>query len=186
VRLAAAAVVALAAYVAIGLIVRGDGGLWVDREAFAALAPLRTPGALDVTRVLTDLGSFPASAVIVVLGAVWVGRTHGVRPALGLVVAMAVLFGLVNVGKDLWERPRPTGAYYAPGGLSYPSGHSAYVVAWLAAAALTGRRALIVAAAIVVVAVGASRLYLHVHYLTDVVGGIALGAAVFLPVLVRR
>jgi membrane-associated phospholipid phosphatase len=32
-------------------------------------------------------------------------------------------------------------------------------------------------------AVAASRLYLHVHFLTDVVGGVALGIAVYAALL---
>ena len=101
--------------------------------------------------------------------------TSGPAAALGLVGGLVLLLVLVNVGKEIGDRQRPETRFYDPRGLSYPSGHSAYVVAWLAVASLTGRRALIVAAVLVCIAVGASRLYLHVHYLTDVVGGIALG-----------
>jgi undecaprenyl-diphosphatase len=56
---------------------------------------------------------------------------------------------------------------------------------WVAAAVATGRRAFIAVAAVVAVTIGVSRLYLHVHYLTDVLGGFALGTAVFAPVLAR-
>ena len=48
------------------------------------------------------------------------------------------------------------------------------------------RRWLTTAAAALAVTIGASRLYLHVHYLTDVLGGFALGVAVFAPVLARK
>lgn len=175
----AIATAALALHVGLGLLVHRDGPLGVDTAAFDAIDPVRSAALLDVVRVLTDVGSFPAAALVLVLTAVYVVRDHGSAAALAPLAGLFVLLILVNVGKDVWDRPRPDGRFYEPGGLSFPSGHSAYATAWVAAAAATQRRALIAAGAVVALAVCASRLYLHVHYLTDVVGGVALGAAVF-------
>ena len=71
--------------------------------------------------------------------------------------------------------------------MAYPSGHSAYAVALVACAIVLARgghrmaaRFAIVGIAIAVaVAVAASRVYLRVHYLSDVVGGLAIGTAIF-------
>lgn len=179
------ALVALAVFVALGVLVHQQDALEIDRATFDLLDPLRSGTGLDVVRVLTDLGSFPVAALVTLAGAAYAWRTLGPAHALGLVAALIVLLVLVNLGKDLADRPRPETRFYDPAGLSFPSGHSAYVTAWLAAAALTGRRALIAAAVVIVLAVGLSRLYLHVHYLTDVLGGFALGAAVFAPLRAR-
>ena len=64
---------------------------------------------------------------------------------------------------------------------------AAYAVAWVAGAvalrrALPGlapRAAAVLAAIAVVVVVGLTRIYLRAHYLSDVLGGAGLGAAVF-------
>ena len=72
-------------------------------------------------------------------------------------------------------------------GPSFPSGHSATAAAFYAAAALiVGRtlrrptRQIVVAAAVAIaVAVAASRVLLDLHWLSDVVGGLALGWAWF-------
>ena len=178
--------VALAIALALGLLVAGDGPTAADRAAFDVIDPLRGDAGLDVVRVLTDVGSFPVAALVIGVAALFAARTRGARAAVLLGLGLVALLVMVHLGKNLAERPRPDGGFYDPEGLSYPSGHSAYATAWLAAAALTGRRALILAAVAIVLAVGASRLYLHVHYLTDVLGGFALGAAVFVPVLARR
>ncbi len=82
------------------------------------------------------------------------------------------------------ERPRPPGElvqalFVARGHDSYPSGHTAFasaLVAGLAGAAwVTGRRVwpwLVVGLGFIAV-VGASRLYAGVHYLADVLAGVA-------------
>lgn len=179
------ALAALALAVVLALLVHREGALGIDRAAFDVLEPVRGGTGLDVVRVLTDLGSFPVAALVALVGGLYAWRVHGPATALGLGAGLIVLLVLVNVGKELADRQRPETRFYDPSGLAYPSGHAAYATAWLAAAGLTGRRALIVAAAVIVVAVGLSRLYLHVHYLTDVLGGFALGAAVFAPLRAR-
>jgi membrane-associated phospholipid phosphatase len=170
---------ALALFIVLGVVVHGDGGLGIDEATFDAIDPLRSAAGLDIVRVLTDLGSFPVAAAVILVAAIYLWRAHGPTGAVMLAGGLIVLLVLVNVSKELVGRPRPAGRFYDPSGLSFPSGHSAYATAWVAAAVLTGRRGLIAAATFIVIAVGASRLYLHVHYLTDVVAGMALGAAVF-------
>jgi len=73
-------------------------------------------------------------------------------------------------------------------GDSYPSGHAAYSViySWLVLTVavrlrpgLTHAAALIAVGVATTVAVGLSRVYLDVHYLSDVSGGWALGVAAF-------
>ena len=104
-------------------------------------------------------------------------------------IAMAVALLLANVLgntviKHLVERPRPFRTYpeflplliSPPGGYSFPSGHTG--ASFAAAVALFrfdrkwGAAALVLAALI-----GFSRLYLTVHYPTDVLGGLLLGTA---------
>jgi undecaprenyl-diphosphatase len=74
----------------------------------------------------------------------------------------------------------------AVSGFSYPSGHSVSTSAlYLTIAIIAGRyvqhsgarTAIFLAVSAVLIMVGASRVYLGVHYATDVVSGISLGAA---------
>ena len=72
------------------------------------------------------------------------------------------------------------------GGFSYPSGHATLSVTYLALAVVLSRAApaawrvaLVIAGTVLAVAIGLSRVYLRVHYLSDVVGGWAVGLAVF-------
>ncbi len=183
-RLGLAVLVAgLVVHVGLGLLVRDGPIPGLDTSALDAFEPLRSAAGVDVVGVLTDVGALPAACLAVVLGGLAATRRGRAGDALALVLGLLALFVLVQVTKAFWGRPRPEGMLTAARGLSYPSGHAAYATTWVAAAVVAGRRALVWVAAAVVLAVMASRLYLHVHFLTDVLGGAALGAAVYAAVL---
>jgi undecaprenyl-diphosphatase len=175
----------LALHVVLGLVVTGERALGIDRTAFDAVAEIRFGGGVDVMKVLTDVASLPATAVVVAVTALLVGARGRRDQAIGLVAGLIVVFVSVRYAKELWDRPRPDNRLSGVFGRSYPSGHAAYATAFLACAMTTRERALIAAAAAWIMVVAVTRLYLHVHYLTDVVGGAALGLAVFALVLRR-
>ena len=89
--------------------------------------------------------------------------------------------------KGAEDRPRPFDGLVDAAGSSFPSGHAAYAFAWLAVAVagarilpgLASRAAVVIGSIVLVAGIGATRLYLRVHYLSDVVAGTALAAAIF-------
>jgi membrane-associated phospholipid phosphatase len=106
----------------------------------------------------------------------------------GALVSGAVLtYAALHIAKAAVDRPRPGGGLVDASGSSYPSGHAAYSIAWVAVAvalwhgipALTGRAIVVVVGLVIAAGIGLSRVELHVHYLTDVLGGWGLGAACF-------
>jgi membrane-associated phospholipid phosphatase len=105
-----------------------------------------------------------------------------------LVVGMAIVLIGVHEIKTAVDRPRPPDSLVGTSGSSFPSGHAAYSTfyLWLAVMVVMrvrpgiSRGAVIVTTGIVLTAlVGLSRVYLGAHYLSDVNGGWALGAAAF-------
>ena len=88
-------------------------------------------------------------------------------------------------GKLAFHRPRPEIAYYAEHGFSFPSGHATIAVAFygfltyllLRETKKWGRKATILFFGVVIIlAIGLSRLYLGVHYMSDVWGGYLSGS----------
>jgi undecaprenyl-diphosphatase len=142
---------------------------------------------VDVAKVVTALGSLPvAIGLVVVTGALVAWRGH-LREAVLLALGLALTYVAVHVTKDAIDRPRPSHALIEVEGGSYPSGHAAYAVTWVAAAVvlsralpnLASRFAFVTVAVVVAIVVAATRVYLRAHYLSDVVGGMCLSACIF-------
>lgn len=156
-----------------------DLDTWVTTRLHGFASP-----SLDaVISAVTGLGSTPFLAVIAVLAIAVLAQRHWTS---ALFVAIAFVGSLVlnDALKSLYQRPRPTWDWaQIPPEYSFPSGHTMnatvlYIaiagVVWL----LWGRRAGMTALAIavlVVLAVGLSRIYLGVHWPTDVIGGYLAG-----------
>jgi membrane protein DedA with SNARE-associated domain/membrane-associated phospholipid phosphatase len=159
-----------------------------DRELLDLAERLQVHQLLtDVARFVTDLGSFPTVlTVIVVVSIVLAARRNWIELT-AFVVGAILLYVAVHVTKVEVDRPRPFGGLIDVEGRSYPSGHAAYSTVWVAAALAIARvvpgmasKATLVGAALgLAVAIGLSRVYLRVHYWSDVAGGWGLGAGVF-------
>ena len=158
-----------------------------DAMAFDVLGRLYTDPAGDVIRVLTHAGSYPVTGLLVIVTAAWAARHLRAREGIALVVAHLLTFVAVHLAKDWEARPRPSGAHSETLGLAYPSGHSAYAIAWVACAIVLARGghhwstrfAIVTIALAIAAAIGATRIYLRAHYLSDVLGGLALGTAIY-------
>ena len=143
----------------------------------------------DVLKGITQLGSiYVVIGLCIVLVAAELYRTRS-RWVIPFVVAVvggeALLSTLI---KQVVDRARPAfDPAAATLGPSFPSGHTTTAAAFYAAAALLlGRRRPRLARALlnggalgIAIAVAASRVLLGVHWLTDVIGGLALGFAWF-------
>ena len=139
---------------------------------------------------LTDLGALPSAVAVALVGAiVLIVRGHA-RAALTLALGLLALVLAVQLAKAGVGRVRPPGHDPSLQAGSFPSGHSAHSTTWVATAvAVTsatraaGRRVLaallVLAGALVAITVGATRMLLNAHYLSDVVGGWGLGIGVF-------
>lgn len=140
------------------------------------------PGFTQFVRGFTDVGGAPITLGIATIACLYLIIRKLPFPALllGITVAAERLF--VEQLKDWVGRPRPSleSVWLMPQSLAFPSGHAANsMTAFLSVALIVTasrwRRATTVAAVIVSLMVGFSRVYLGVHWPTDVIGGWALG-----------
>ncbi|HEX7049379.1 MAG TPA: phosphatase PAP2 family protein [Longimicrobiales bacterium] len=158
--------------------------IWVLRSA----AALRTPMLDDIMLEITSLGNGAVLATMVVIVSVFLWLTHHRYSVFFLL--FAVLGGLVlnSALKDLFDRPRPSVVEWATmvGSTSFPSGHAmSAMIAYGSVAYLVGRleptptlrRATWILAAVLILLIGISRIYLGVHYPSDVLAGYVAGLA---------
>ncbi|HEU5357492.1 MAG TPA: phosphatase PAP2 family protein [Gemmatimonadales bacterium] len=152
----------------------------LDRAWLRGIAGWKAPRWLDRSiRAATHLGGATATVAI---GAVLVVPAATRTLGLAVLVANALSHALVQLLKRsvLRERPGladdgPVPLAPIPDAYSFPSGHSAAALAVALPAALSGHPLGIPAVGLALL-VGASRVYLRVHYVTDVLMGQILGA----------
>ena len=158
-----------------------------DRLVAVALNERAYPRFTQAMKVVTFFGGGVWPAVVTVVGVTILTWKKMWRDALVLFTAVAGAGLLVTVLKVLIQRPRPD--FIVPlvhaGGYSFPSGHATtstalYLSLGLLASGWVKRwetRIYILLGSLAVIAVvGFSRLYLGVHYVSDVLAGFALGA----------
>ncbi|HYM49903.1 MAG TPA: phosphatase PAP2 family protein [Candidatus Limnocylindrales bacterium] len=145
----------------------------------------RTPGLTTVVRLVSDLGSFPIAAPLA-LAILLLRRWKRPRDDIVLIVVALGSAALPNVVKLLVQRARPPfDALGHLSTLSFPSEHAAQAAAIYGGIALLlskgwprpARIAAIGVAVVLALLVAVARVYLGVHYPTDVAGGLLLGWA---------
>jgi undecaprenyl-diphosphatase len=185
-RYFAAALAVLLCALAIGAFVKGGALLlhW-DEPIQRAVEDTRSSGMTAIVRRISFLGS---TVAVLTLGAVLAALSWRRCRAVATVILIATLSRplLEFTLKAIVDRDRPDLERLVNGtGPSFPSGHV------MAAAALWGLVPLVVtlytrnrriwwastiASASLILAIGASRTYLGVHWLSDVVAGFIVGA----------
>lgn len=156
-----------------------------DRRVLDAVVEHRTPWWNGVARTVTHLGDPWVVTVVVAVVAIVLSMRRRVRLAVFVVLASGGAAVVSSVTKQVFDRQRPPTSLWltTAWGPSFPSGHATQSIAcWGAIAVVVcvlvrsgaARAAIVAAAACLAVVVGASRVYLAVHWASDVICGWAI------------
>jgi membrane protein DedA with SNARE-associated domain/membrane-associated phospholipid phosphatase len=185
----AVAAVGLYAFIAYTVTFAGDPNLLTPADS--ALLKLgdrtRSDTLVDVVKVYTNLGSLPVVGALVLIGSLALAVRRRPVELAALAIGFLVLIVTVHATKAGVDRPRPSGQLTNTVGSSFPSGHATYstayiamaVIAWRLVPGFASRALLILAAGLLSVSIGLSRIYLRAHYWSDVAGGWGLGCGIF-------
>ena len=178
---------ALGAGVAFAIALQNAGtwleGLPWEHDVLNAVNGFRMPAVIDwMLLVLPWFGTNITLLPAILVAAIWLRRRGRSMLALHLLVMQVGAFTMNPLLKDFFDRPRP--ALWEMRGqfawASYPSGHAIAGVASLFTIAILLRREHgwgwpFPAAIALLVLTAYSRLYLGVHWPTDVIGGLMMG-----------
>ena len=159
--------------------------LTIDKLAYAFFVKtLRTD---SLTPLMESVSALASPAVLVVSLVVVMAFAPGKRPGLCCAVNLVMVVALNLVLKAIVQRPRPEDiGLVVETGFSFPSGHSMAAMAffglliwliWHYEKNRTARIAYCLAFGIVIVLIGMSRVYLGVHYASDVIAGFCVALA---------
>jgi membrane-associated phospholipid phosphatase len=165
-----------------------DGETQTDQRLADWLHESASDPLTDFFRVVTWFGNFATLLVVTVLAVAVFWRRRERRDAVFVALAFVGAQVLSNAMKLAFRRERPffSDPLASERTYSFPSGHALVSLAVYGSIALVlakrlpthGQRvALLLGAALLILAIGASRLYLGVHFLSDVLAGYAAGAA---------
>ena len=182
-----------------------------DRFVINSIQHVHSPSLFLFSVIMTDLLIFPSDSaewrsvnVIYLLLPffIYLLATRRYLLAGGIIVIPSLSALLISLLKALYHRPRPIGELIETPGYSFPSGHAfssvviygllGYVI-WRCLTRWRWQRMLVVIVVILLVlGTGYARVYLGVHYPSDVVGGwiggvtVLFGSIVLLEILQQR
>ena len=103
-------------------------------------------------------------------------------------ISMVIIGGFVELLKEIFMRSRPLNSVISATGYAFPSGHAAAAIVFFGLLAyiffrnksLRIKRTAYFFAAVLILLIGLSRIYLRVHWLSDVLGGFLVGGIVLI------
>lgn len=155
----------------------------IDQFVFESLRFFASDQLKEIFKIITNLGSF--WGILIVIFLVFLVNRKVSYICLG---ASIIQTSLNRVIKAIVRRPRPNvDVFIRENNFSFPSGHAMAItclygllIYYLYKSEIRYRKLLIVICVLIIVLVSLSRVYLGVHYFSDIIGGILLSSSLVL------
>lgn len=175
-------VICVIGFALVSLLISDHQIIGFDRTIISAVQGLESPGLTSVMKFFTFIGS---TKFVIILSVFLIFFLYMVlKHRLELILFVAAVMGTAIINqllKQFFHRARPDfHRLIEIGGYSFPSGHamSAFTVyvmisflLWRHISSRAGRSILLFFSVIMILIIGISRIYLGVHYPSDIIGG---------------
>lgn len=176
-------VIALLIFFLLAITVLNQGEFAFDEQAFKVLKNWESPGLTAFFKTVTALASAPVLILFCLLIFIFIKkRTYFYLVGLNLINTVVLNSAL----KSIFRRERPIESIIEESGYSFPSGHSmaslafyGFLIYLLYKSSIQKKLKifLITVLVIIIILIGTSRIYLGVHYLSDVLAGFSFTLA---------
>lgn len=180
-------IISLVAFSSLAFFVHRHDIIRFDSTVISYIQGLESPTLTPIMKILTFIGSTPMIIVLSIMVLFFLYRIVEHRAELILFVAIMIGAPMLNlILKEFFHRARPDlHRLIEITGYSFPSGHAMGAFAffgvltflfWRHIQVLWGRTLLLILSGLMIVGIGISRIYLGVHYPTDIIGGYTASA----------
>jgi len=149
-----------------------------DKKIYNAIISIKSDYMTNIFKVITEFGD---ATILIIITIIFLIILKNKKMAITVVLNLSI-FPLLNVFlKNIIKRPRPVGyRLIEESGYSFPSGHSMASMAFYGLIIYyvlknvknkTVRNIICTSLSILIILIGTSRIYLGVHYATDVIAG---------------
>lgn len=175
-------------FTVLGGLIHTEGLRSIDRAIGDFFFGLRNDSLTPAVKGISELGTTTGFVVVLLITLIWtlVFLRNG-RYAIWLTVSLIGGWLINKLLKALYTRERPDlwDSLVVPDGYSFPSGNAMISAALFGLIALllfrsgkAGNRAWAAIVLLILLLIGVSRLYLGVHYASDILGGLLAGAVI--------
>lgn len=165
-------------------VVNSESIVSIDEYFNSFIIIFRDPSWIKIFTLITWLGTWEAVALIsvITIAILWKEKRLQIAP---LMVSLGGSAVFTYMSKIVFHRARPEGAIYQETLYSFPSGHATIAIALYGfityllirySKTYTQKSLAFISGLALIILIGFSRLYLGVHYLSDIWGGYLAGA----------
>jgi undecaprenyl-diphosphatase len=168
--------------------------LYIDKLAITMVESIKCPELTMVFNYITNLGAPVTFEVLGFISFIYLVLKGERRAGFILIGGLVGSWVIMDALKIFFGRPRPAGEHLTmASGMSFPSGHAMLSMVFYGFLAYLILRKLMppkwnkiffVILCCLILLIGLSRVYLNVHYITDVAAGFVLGALILI-IMVR-
>ncbi|HOZ54044.1 MAG TPA: phosphatase PAP2 family protein [Bacilli bacterium] len=183
-------IVLILSFIALSLFMINGNFIYIDKEAFSFLSSHLNDSYIDIFEIITNIVSWWSLLIICIIIFTIMYKKKKINDFKFLLINIFSSMLITRLFKIIFQRERPIWPLINETGYSYPSGHTLTATCFygtliiLVNKYLKGKLKIFVNIFLVIMIIltGLSRIYLGVHYLSDVIAGYILGVIVLIIV----